>query len=137
MVQNARGCRPVRHLVASGVVFAPPSDVGLAGQCMTVTLVRSDSGMQAQGRSRDYDSILQPPGSADVFFPTDFEAAKRLWHTAAGVTGAGAQGASVLPSSAFLNIYADTRRTKTLTAYNPLIDDFSNTSFFLAESASK
>ena len=96
-----------------------------------------DRGLQAHGRNIDYDSILQPPGSADVFFPTDFEAAKRLWHAAAGVAGRGARGASVVPSSAFLNIYADTRKTKTLTAYNPLIDDFSNTSFLMAEAAAK
>lgn len=68
-----------------------------------------------------------------MFFPTDFEAARRLWHTAAGPGAAGARGTSVVPSSAFLNVYAETRKTKTLTAYNPLIDDFANTSFLLAD----
>lgn len=93
--------------------------------------------MQAHGRSVDYDSLLQPPGSADVFFPTDFEAARRLWHTAAGPGAGGVRGTSVAPSPAFLNVYADTRKTKTLTAYNPLIDDFANTSFLLAEAAAR
>lgn len=33
--------------------------------------------MQAEGRNTDHDSILVPWGSADIFFPTDFDALVR------------------------------------------------------------
>eukprot|EP00892_Ulva_mutabilis_P008608 jgi/Ulvmu1/6119/UM027_0097.1 len=129
LFRSMHAALPQHHLLAADFAYFTESEVKVRG--VNAPIVSST----AHGRSVDYDNFLQPPGSVDVFFPTDFEAAKRLWHAAAGLQGRGARGTSVVPSSAFLNVYANTRKTKTLTAYNPLIDDFSNTSFLLAEAA--
>jgi hypothetical protein len=43
----------------------------------------------------------------------------------------------IQPTATFMTSYADTYRTKTMTAYNPLLDDFSNTSFLLADTSAK
>lgn len=89
----------------------------------------------------DHDSLLVPTGSADIFFPTNFEAVKQLWLScrASAPPSPRQHGyrASVQPSAVFLNTYGNTRRTKTMTAYNPLLDDFSNTSFLLADTSAK
>ena len=39
----------------------------------------------------------------------------------------------MLESAAFFNMYADVKRTKTMSAFNPLLDDFGNTSLLLAD----
>lgn len=89
----------------------------------------------------DHDSLLVPTGSADIFFPTNFEAAKHLWMSCRGDAVASSEHrgfrASVQPSAVFMNTYGNTRKTKTMTAYNPLLDDFANTSFLLADTSAK
>lgn len=98
--------------------------------------------MQEQGKNVDHDSLLVPTGSADIFFPTDFEATKQLWMScqdraqAAPSDHVGVR-ASVQPTAAFMNTYGNTHRTKTMTAYNPLLDDFTNTSFLIADTCAK
>jgi hypothetical protein len=99
--------------------------------------------LQRDGRNVDFDTYLVPPGYADVFFPTSFHHAARLWrasssHTAAqhnGLAGgARAVGATdVVPAHVFMNMYAEVARTKTMSAYNPLLDDFGNTAILLAD----
>ncbi|KAE8964015.1 hypothetical protein PF006_g29451, partial [Phytophthora fragariae] len=39
---------------------------------------------------------------------------------------------SVVKSSEFLKEFADVQKTKTITRYNPLLEDYSNTSFILS-----
>lgn len=97
--------------------------------------------MQEKGKSVDHDSLLVPTGSADIFFPTNFEAATQLWMSFRRADIASSQPygfrASVQPSAVFMNTYGNTRKTKTMTAYNPLLDDFENTSFILADTCCK
>lgn len=84
----------------------------------------------------DYDTYLLAPGAADVFFPTNFPALCELWRASRAQRRRG-QGAAVhtdvLSTAEFMNLYADTRRTKTMSAFNPLLDDFENTAFALAD----
>lgn len=95
--------------------------------------------VQERGGSVDHDTLLVPPGSADVFFPTNFEAAKQLWMSCMDVPEASKRRCRVdiQPSATFMTTYADTNRTKTMTAYNPLLDDFTNTSFLIADTSAK
>ena len=110
-----------KHLIA-----LPPSSVAIRS-------VPID--MQVNGKNEDLDSYLVPPGSADVFFPTDFNQLARCWRRAGTRAGAAQSGnlqTDVLPMHVFMNMYAEVARTKTMTAYNPLLDDFQNTAFLLA-----
>jgi hypothetical protein len=91
--------------------------------------------VQRSGRNIDFESYLLPPGTADVFFPTHFPWLEALWREserrAHGGSGAAKVSSEVLSTAQFMNLYADTKRTKTMTAFNPLLDDFQNTAFFL------
>lgn len=77
----------------------------------------------ATGACFDHGTYLVDDGSADVFFPVDFAALARAYHA---VTGRRADCSS---STAFLERWADTAQTRTLTGYNPLLEDFANTAF--------
>ena len=72
------------------------------------------------------------PGQADIFFATDFEAMRgahaAVWQ---GRSGGGGE-AKVVPSSEFLREHGELRRTTTLSGYNPMTDDFTNTAFLLS-----
>lgn len=89
------------------------------------------------GRNTDYSTYLLPHGSADVFFPTNFAALRDLWLAAGRLERAALPAAAVdvLPTAAFMTMYAEVQKTKTAGAYNPLTDDFLNTSIFLADSS--
>lgn len=77
----------------------------------------------------DFGSYLVPRGAADVFFPSDFSMLARLYK---GAAQGGAQTVSVQKSSRFLEAYADLAATRTISGYNPLIEDFLNTSVLCA-----
>jgi hypothetical protein len=92
--------------------------------------------MQENGQARDFGSYLRQPGSADVFFPTNFAAAKVLWSLAKGSNRQMLTlQADHMPNRTFMTLYAEIARTKTMTTYNPLLDDFDNTSFLLADAS--
>ncbi len=71
-----------------------------------------------------------PECAQDIFFPTDFEMLRRL-HAAAAPPGT-TVSADVAKSAKFFSRHADLARTALCgTAWNPLRDDFSNTSMFI------
>jgi len=93
---------------------------------------------QAGGRNRDYDTYLLPRGQADIFFPSNLPGLRELWLRAASSAGVHPRPsnakAHVLPTSEFMTLHAETHRTKTAGAFNPLTDDFLNTGFLLCDS---
>lgn len=99
-------------------------------------------------RTVDHPTYLSPRrGIADIFFPTDFTAlAAMVRHVrraggsgnVAGGTGAGSgvapdDGVRVQPSGAFLAAHADVSRTRTLSGFNPLLEDYRNTRVLTAD----
>lgn len=86
-------------------------------------------GVQERGTTKDFGSYLVPRGTADVFFPSDFSMLARLYKSAAQ---GGAQTTVVQKSSRFLEAYADLAATRTISGYNPLLEDFLNTSVLYA-----
>jgi len=64
---------------------------------------------------------------SDIFFPTNFEALAAMYARLAG------EGARTTTSacSAFFKEHADLQRTTTMSGYNPLIEDFTNTKVFV------
>ncbi len=104
-----------------------------------------------QGCNRDFPTYLVESGSADILFPSDFRALAALYR---GVAGAEAMGegwtdhgtatwkdtqrgsarlpaVQILKSKAFFEAYAGGAATICRNGYNPLLEDFSNTSFLL------
>jgi hypothetical protein len=89
---------------------------------------------QVSGQVTDFDSYLTQPGTVDVFFPTNFAAAQRLWERAKPSNRPARRGrVERMPNRTFMTLYAELARTKTMTTFNPLMDDFQNTAFLLAE----
>lgn len=77
---------------------------------------------------------MRHASAQDIFFPTDFEALRQL-HAAAASKGS-KTAAETLKSAGFFSRHADLRRTALQgTQYNPLRDDFSNTSVFIGSSS--
>ncbi|CAL5218657.1 g361 [Coccomyxa viridis] len=86
------------------------------------------------GVATDHASYLLPPGTADIFFPTDFQMLDRMYGSVAKAHGeeAGLQS-SVLKSREFMKRYASLAETTCAGGYNPLLQDFKNTSFFIGQ----
>lgn len=96
------------------------------------------------GIVEDHDAYTVPLGSADIFFPTCFQRLSRLHAEVCGdgcSVGAGGRGGvkglrrrpgTVMKQGAFLNEYGDVAATRTLTGYNPMVEDFVNASVFLS-----
>jgi len=78
------------------------------------------------GGYKDHSTYLVEPGSCDIFFPTDF---KLMQHMLARVCN---QDAKVMKSKEFFEAYAKVSATRTASGYNPLLNDFKNTSILLS-----
>jgi hypothetical protein len=88
----------------------------------------------ATRRTRDHATYMSAEeGTADIFFPTDFAALAAMAAGGGGGGGAGAGGrpVTVQPSAHFLAAYAEVDRTRTLTGFNPLLEDYTNTRVLL------
>ncbi|KAG7380070.1 hypothetical protein PHYPSEUDO_007816 [Phytophthora pseudosyringae] len=81
------------------------------------------------GVTKDHDTYLVQGGIADIFFSTDFDRLKKAYCSALQRQP---DEVSVVKSSDFLKEFADVQKTKTITRYNPLLEDYSNTSFILS-----
>lgn len=83
--------------------------------------------LEASEAKKDYDSYLVPRGTADIFFPTDFRLLKAMYQK---VTG---KKSLIMKSYEFVDEYSDKNWVTTKSGYNPLKEDFFNTSFFLSK----
>ncbi|EWM20594.1 Putative S-adenosyl-L-methionine-dependent methyltransferase MidA [Nannochloropsis gaditana] len=92
----------------------------------------------ATGQHRDHPSYLSHKGSADIFFPVDFallQEVYRFFASRADRKGGGQASVRVLKSARFLERYGEEggQGTCTRSGYNPMLEDFLNTCFFVAE----
>lgn len=96
----------------------------------------------SSGAVLDHDTYMVPLGSADIFFPTCFERLSRLHASVCGgrtgdrggVRGEGKGAGLVLKQGDFLREYGDTAATRTMSGFNPMLDDYRNASVFLGRS---
>lgn len=93
--------------------------------------------LQINGKSRDHGTIYVPLGSADIFFPSDFKLLEVLYAQSAREKNAMYQEDRLLTGVAKANEYLsaflpqnDTATTQS--GFNPLLEDYSNTSFLLS-----
>jgi hypothetical protein len=103
---------------------------------------------QLGGRTIDHPTYLVPKGAADIFFPTDFSLLQRLCgdavqHAQHGrSTGAACQPAQSMQrtqhmkTADFMLRFAkeEAAAARTRSGYNPLLEDYTNTAFFVASS---
>ena len=54
-------------------------------------MITASHAVQADGETLDHCSYLVPPGTADIFFPTDFQMLERMYtqvaRTSSGIRG--------------------------------------------------
>jgi hypothetical protein len=130
LLEALHGAAPHHTLIAADFDALP--DVRVAGR--NAPLV---SGRDAPGVVRDYDSVLVPWGAADIFFPTDFDGLCRLYWAAASRGGSSGQQQRSSSSSShsstadFMAAFAEAQHTRTLSGYNPLVQDWLNTRIFV------
>lgn len=83
------------------------------------------AGTTSKGKDRDYETYLLPPGTADIFFATDFDSLSEAYRS---ITG---RQALMHRSSEFLTDFGDIGKTEVSGGYNPMLHDFINTRFLV------
>jgi hypothetical protein len=66
-------------------------------------------------------------GEYDILFPTNFEMLQAVYH----MTSKQSCNSEVLSSKEFMKEFAELSATRTKLGYNPLVEDFTNTAFFI------
>ncbi|KAF2288878.1 hypothetical protein GH714_022524 [Hevea brasiliensis] len=133
LLQVLHEALPKMSLIASDFSYLP--DVSIPGERAPLVSTKKD------GRSSDYKSYLEAKGDADIFFPTDFWLLERMDHYCSGwlkmhQDKSSKQGKKrrtlVLDTSSFMEEFGLPSKTRTKDGYNPLLDDFKNTKFYLS-----
>jgi len=139
LLETLHEARPNHRLVAADFDALP--DVRMVGRNAPIVATQEEG-----GKTKDLETYLARVGSADVFFPTDFENLVTLDDAAfsearkrSDASGDSAQKLEkrtrrrqVMSTRAFMEKWADVRSTETRSGYNPLLQDFANTKFFLS-----
>ncbi|KAJ4841742.1 hypothetical protein Tsubulata_003028 [Turnera subulata] len=133
LLQVLHEALPKMSLIASDFSFLP--DVSVPGERAPLVSTKKD------GRSSDYNSYLEAKGDADIFFPTDFWLLERMDHYCSGWLKPHEEKSSkrgkkrrtlMLDTSSFMEEFGLPTKTRTKDGYNPLLDDFKNTKFYLS-----
>ncbi|PRQ38567.1 putative protein arginine methyltransferase NDUFAF7 [Rosa chinensis] len=133
LLEVLHGALPKMSLIASDFSYLP--DVRILGERAPLVSTKKD------GSSSDYGSYLDAKGDADIFFPTEFWLLERIDHYCSGWMKLQKDNSSkegkkrrtiILDTSSFMEEFGLPSRTRTKDGYNPLLDDFKNTKFYLS-----
>ncbi|KAM2404239.1 hypothetical protein EV1_031244 [Malus domestica] len=133
LLEVLHGVLPKMSLIASDFSYLP--DVKILGERAPLVSTKKD------GSSSDYNSYLDARGDADIFFPTEFWLLERIDHYCSGwlkiqKDKSSKEGkkrrAITLDTSSFMEEFGLPSKTRTKDGYNPLLDDFKNTKFYLS-----
>nr|XP_017230726.1 PREDICTED: uncharacterized protein LOC108205317 isoform X2 [Daucus carota subsp. sativus] len=133
LLEVLHGALPKMSLIASDFTYLP--DVRILGDRAPLVSTKKD------GSSKDHNSYLDAKGDADIFFPTDFVLLERMDHYCSGwlkpdldkSTKQGKKRRTImLDTSLFMEEFGMPTKTRTKDGYNPLLDDFKNTKFYLS-----
>lgn len=80
---------------------------------------------------KKYDSYLIPRGASDILFPTDFEF---LQHAYENISK---QPSAVYKNKEFMEMFSLKSWATTKNNYNPMRDEYVNTSFLVTEYSNK
>lgn len=126
LFDTLHSCVPQHQLIAADFDHLP--DVVIPGKNAPLVSSRID------GSTKDRSTIFVPLGSADIFFPTDFSYLSQLYHDSAiHCHGRSDHIARSIKAKEFFEteLQEDRHLTQTASGYNPLLDDYTNTSFLL------
>ncbi|PRW05767.1 S-adenosyl-L-methionine-dependent methyltransferase [Chlorella sorokiniana] len=127
LLDTLQRARPSHTLIAADFDALP--EVAVAG--INAPLVATTYG----GSTFDHGSYLVPRGTADIFFPTDFSLLCQLYRGAAQQAQQAQQPhvrAEHMGTADFMLRYCpDLSATCTASGYNPLLEDYSNSAFFV------
>ncbi|ONM35222.1 hypothetical protein ZEAMMB73_Zm00001d042393 [Zea mays] len=125
---------PSMSLIASDFSYLP--DVSIPGDRAPLVSSKKD------GKTSDHRNYFDAQGDADIFFPTDFRLLEQIDHNCAGFSkeqkNPGAfkpvkkRRTIILDTAAFMEEFGMPLKTRTKDGYNPLLDDFKNTKFYLS-----
>ncbi|MCL7022126.1 hypothetical protein MKW94_024115 [Papaver nudicaule] len=133
LLEVLHGALPKMSLIASDFSYLP--DVRIPGARAPLVSTKKD------GSSTDYNSYLDAKGDADIFFPTDFWLLERMDHYCSGwnrdlkdeTSKKGKKRRTItLGTDQFMEEFGLPTKTRTKDGYNPLLDDFKNTKFYIS-----
>ena len=126
---------PEHNLVLADFNELPAPELSMMTLLRTRTVPGSLQGCKnaplVSSKDRDHASYLENPGEVDIFFQTDFTKLLEVYNNL-GEMHRNEKSCKVIGSSEFLKSYGETAQTRTRTGYNPMIEDYANTSFFLS-----
>lgn len=133
LLEVLHGALPKMSLVASDFSYLP--DVRIPGERAPLVATKKD------GTSSDHDNYLDAKGDADIFFPTDFWLLEHIDHYCSGwvkpndeksLKKGKKRRTIALDTSSFMEEFGLPVKTRTKDGYNPMLDDFKNTKFYLS-----
>ncbi|KAJ4810047.1 hypothetical protein LUZ62_022613 [Rhynchospora pubera] len=134
LLETLHSALPNMSLIASDFSYLP--DVTIGGDRAPLVSSKKD------GKTVDHSSYLDAKGDADIFFPTDFWLLERIDHACSGFSNQIKKPGAFKPlkkrrtitldSAAFMEEFGLPVKTRTKDGYNPLLDDFRNTKFYLS-----
>uniref|UniRef100_A0A7I4ESK1 Protein arginine methyltransferase NDUFAF7 n=1 Tax=Physcomitrium patens TaxID=3218 RepID=A0A7I4ESK1_PHYPA len=126
LLETLHRMRPNMALITSD--FSSLPDVTISGARAPIVASKEN------GETKDHSTYLEAMGNADIFFPTDFQLLERLDHYSATLfakTETSERISTVVTSAEFMEQCAQVDKTKTLDGFNPLLEDYSNTKFYI------
>lgn len=123
MIQNIDKIFPNNHMIISDFDMlreARSARVGINAPIVSKKMKESEE-------KHDFDNIYVDRGEADIFFPTDFRLLREMYIS---VTG---KEATFMKSWQFIDEFGQEKWSTTKSGYNPLKEDFLNTSFFVTK----
>ncbi|KAL3642088.1 hypothetical protein CASFOL_012903 [Castilleja foliolosa] len=133
LLQVLHGALPKMSLIASDFSYLP--DVRIPGERAPLVASKKD------GNNLDHNNYLDAKGDADIFFPTDFCLLESMDHYCSGWLNKNEDKLSkkgkkrrtlTLDTSSFMEEFGLPSKTRTKDGYNPMLDDFKNTKFYLS-----
>lgn len=122
VLDNLKKNTPNAHLILADfdlLQSSKSSKIGLMAPTVSKKLEGSDEKF-------DFEDYLVPRGEADIFFPTDFRLIREMTTDTFGGRG------RFMKSYEFFEQYGGDSWGKTMSGYNPLKEDFWNTSFYIS-----
>jgi len=120
MLKNMNKVIPNHHLILADFDLLKNSESAKQGINSPIVSKK----LEKSAEKLDFDSYLVKRGEADIFFPTNFRYLKHAYKKICGRKG------EVYKTYEFMDIFAKTKWTETRSGYNPLKEDFLNTSIF-------
>ncbi|PPD81406.1 hypothetical protein GOBAR_DD21658 [Gossypium barbadense] len=122
-------------------LFPKPRRCWLPTGCMKLLEVLHAALPKMSLIASDFSFLPDVKGDADIFFPTDFWLLERIDHYCSGWLKLQKDKSSLqgkkrrtitIDTSSFMEEFGLPSKTRTKDGYNPLLDDFKNTKFYLS-----